>query len=113
MIDMNERLIQFVMKEEKGLEIKSPFPSITYDDAMSRYGVDIPDTRFDLELQDLSEFSKTSSFKVFKSAVEANGLVKAIVVEGASDKYSRKDIDKLEAFVKNYGARSEERRVGK
>src|SRR5699024_2070969 len=47
----------------------------------------------------------TSSFKVFKSAVEANGLVKAIVVEGASDKYSRKDIDKLEAFVKNYGAK--------
>ena len=105
MIDMNERLIQFVMKEVKGLEIKSPFPRITYDDAMSRYGVDKPDTRFDLELQDLSEFSKTSSFKVFKSAVEANGLVKAIVVEGASDKYSRKDIDKLEAFVKNYGAK--------
>src|SRR5699024_3239978 len=84
MIDMNERLIQFVMKEVTGREIQAPFPRITYDDAMSRDGVDKPDTRFDVELQELSEFSKTASLKVFKSAVGANGLVNAIVVEGAS-----------------------------
>lgn len=104
-IDMNERLIQFVMKSVKGLDISAPFPRITYDDAMAHYGVDKPDTRFGLELQDLSEFSKTADFKVFKSAVESGGSVKAIVVKDAASNYSRKDIDKLEAFVKNYGAK--------
>ena len=104
-IEMNERLIQYVMKTVKGLDISAPFPRITYDDSMARYGVDKPDTRFGLELQDLSEFSSTVDFKVFKAAVESGGSVKAIVVEGAAPDYSRKDIDKLEAFVKNYGAK--------
>lgn len=104
-IDMNERLIQYVMKTVKGLDIRAPFPRITYEDAMARYGVDKPDTRFDLELQNLNEFSSTADFKVFKAAVEAGGSVKAIVVPGAAPDYSRKDIDKLEAFVKNYGAK--------
>ncbi len=104
-IDMNERLIQYVMKTVKGLDIPAPFPRITYEDAMARYGVDKPDTRFGLELQNLNEFSNTADFKVFKAAVEAGGSVKAIVVPGAAPDYSRKDIDKLEAFVKNYGAK--------
>lgn len=104
-IDMNERLIQYVMKTVKGLDIPAPFPRITYEDAMARYGVDKPDTRFGLELQNLNEFSTTADFKVFKAAVEAGGSVKAIVVPGAAPDYSRKDIDKLEAFVKNYGAK--------
>lgn len=104
-IDMNERLIQYVMKTVKGLDIPAPFPRITYEDAMARYGVDKPDTRFGLELQNLNEFSSTADFKVFKAAVEAGGSVKAIVVPGAAPDYSRKDIDKLEAFVKNYGAK--------
>lgn len=104
-IDMNERLIQYVMKTVKGLDIPAPFPRITYEDAMARYGVDKPDTRFGLELQNLNEFSSTADFKVFKAAVEGGGSVKAIVVPGAAPDYSRKDIDKLEAFVKNYGAK--------
>lgn len=104
-IDMNERLIQYVMKTVKGLDIPAPFPRITYEDAMACYGVDKPDTRFGLELQNLNEFSSTADFKVFKAAVEAGGSVKAIVVPGAAPDYSRKDIDKLEAFVKNYGAK--------
>jgi aspartyl-tRNA synthetase, bacterial type len=104
-IDMNERLIQYVMKTVKGLDIPAPFPRITYEDAMARYGVDKPDTRFGLELQNLNEFSSTADFKVFKAAVEDGGSVKAIVVPGAAPDYSRKDIDKLEAFVKNYGAK--------
>ncbi|MEK4555000.1 aspartate--tRNA ligase [Jeotgalicoccus sp. FSL K6-3177] len=104
-IDMNERLIQYVMKAVKGLDIPAPFPRITYEDAMACYGVDKPDTRFGLELQNLNEFSSTADFKVFKAAVEAGGSVKAIVVPGAAPDYSRKDIDKLEAFVKNYGAK--------
>lgn len=104
-IDMNERLIQYVMKTVKGLDIKAPFPRLTYDDAMARYGVDKPDTRFGLELQDLSDFAQTVDFKVFKSAVESGGSVKAIVVKNAAADFSRKDIDKLEAFVKTYGAK--------
>lgn len=104
-IEMNERLIQHVMKTVKGLDIPAPFPRITFDDAMARYGVDKPDTRFGMELQDLTAFSESVDFKVFKSAVESGGSVKAIVVKDAASDYSRKDIDKLEAFVKNYGAK--------
>ena len=104
-IEMNERLIQHVMKTVKGLDIPAPFPRITFDDAMARYGVDKPDTRFGMELQDLTAFSESVDFKVFKSAVESGGSIKAIVVKDAASDYSRKDIDKLEAFVKNYGAK--------
>src|SRR5699024_2634886 len=104
-IEMNERLIQHVMKTVKGLDIPAPFPRITFDDAMARYGVDKPDTRFGMELKDLTAFSESVDFKVFKSAVESGGSVKAIVVKDAASDYSRKDIDKLEAFVKNCGAK--------
>lgn len=105
MIEMNERLIQFVMKKVKNIDVPAPFSRITYDEAMARYGVDKPDTRFALELQDISDFAKTSDFKVFSSAVESGGMVNALVLEGQAKNYSRKDIDKLEAFVKNYGAK--------
>ncbi|MFD2829582.1 aspartate--tRNA ligase [Corticicoccus populi] len=104
-IEMNERLIQHVMKEVKGLDVALPFPRMTYDDAMADYGVDKPDTRFELRLQDLSDFSHTVDFKVFKSTVENGGLVKALVLQGEAGNYSRKDIDKLESYVKTYGAK--------
>ncbi|HLR39527.1 MAG TPA: aspartate--tRNA ligase, partial [Jeotgalicoccus sp.] len=104
-IEMNERLISHVMKEVKGLDVQLPFPRMTYDTAMNEYGVDKPDTRFDMKLNDLSDFSKTVDFKVFKSTVENDGVVKAIVVKNQASEYSRKNIDELEAFVKNYGAK--------
>ena len=104
-IEMNERLISHVMKEVKGLDVQLPFPRMTYDTAMNEYGVDKPDTRFDMKLNDLSDFSKTVDFKVFKSTVENDGVVKAIVVKNQASEYSRKNIDQLEAFVKNYGAK--------
>lgn len=72
---------------------------------MNNYGVDKPDTRFDLKLQDVSDFAATVDFKVFKSTVENGGVVKSIVIKGEADNYSRKDIDKLEAFTKTYGAK--------
>ena len=78
---------------------------MTYDDAMLKYGVDKPDTRFGMELVELSEFSKDVDFKVFKSTVENGGIVKAIVVKDNADKYSRKDIEALEEYVKLYGAK--------
>lgn len=104
-IEMNERLISHVMKEVKGLDVQLPFPRMTYDTAMNEYGVDKPDTRFDMKLNDLSDFSKKVDFKVFKSTVENGGVVKAIVVKNQASEYSRKNIDQLEAFVKNYGAK--------
>ena len=104
-ITMMERMMGKVMKEVKGIELNAAFPRMTYDEAMSRYGSDKPDTRFGLELVDLSESVKSSGFKVFADAVSNGGQVKAINVSGAAEKYSRKDIDALTEFVKVYGAK--------
>ncbi|HWK24341.1 MAG TPA: aspartate--tRNA ligase [Ureibacillus sp.] len=104
-IGMNERLIQTVMKEAKGVDVQLPFQRMTYKEAMDRFGSDKPDVRFGLELVQLSEIVRDSAFKVFAQAVEAGGEVKAINVKGNADKYSRKDIDTLTEFVKIYGAK--------
>ncbi|PKR85191.1 aspartate--tRNA ligase [Heyndrickxia camelliae] len=102
---MTERMMSRLMKEVKGIDIVTPLPRLTYDEAMSRYGSDKPDTRFGLELVDVSELVKDSGFKVFSGAVSSGGQVKAINVKGAADKYSRKDIDGLTEFVSVYGAK--------
>ncbi|HJV17953.1 MAG TPA: aspartate--tRNA ligase [Bacillales bacterium] len=104
-IALMENMMGKVMNEVKGIEISAPFPRMTYDEAMSRYGSDKPDTRFGLELVDLSEIVKDSGFKVFSAAVENAGQVKAINVKEAAEKYSRKDIDALAEFVGRYGAK--------
>jgi len=104
-IGMNERLIQTVMKEAKGVDVQLPFQRMTYKEAMDRFGSDKPDVRFGLELVQLSEIVRDSAFKVFAQAVKAGGEVKAINVKGNADKYSRKDIDALTEFVKIYGAK--------
>lgn len=102
---MTERMMARVMKEVKGVDLTLPLPRLTYDEAMSRFGSDKPDTRFGLELVDLSETVKDAGFKVFKDAVAGGGKVSAINVSGFADKFSRKDIDKLTDFVKIYGAK--------
>ncbi|MGG3564584.1 aspartate--tRNA ligase [Neobacillus rhizosphaerae] len=102
---MMETMMSKLMKEVKGIDIPAAFPRMTYDEAMSRYGSDKPDTRFGLELVDLSEIVKDSGFKVFAAAVANGGQVKAINVKGAAEKYSRKDIDALTEFVAVYGAK--------
>ncbi|MBT2727134.1 aspartate--tRNA ligase [Bacillus sp. ISL-75] len=102
---MMEKMMTKLMKEVKGVDVPAAFPRMTYDEAMSRFGSDKPDTRFGLELVDLSEIVKDSGFKVFASAVANGGQVKAINVKGASEKYSRKDIDALTDFVAVYGAK--------
>ena len=99
--DITEGLIARVMKETKGIEVTLPFPRMNYDDAMALYGSDKPDTRFEMLLQDLTELVKGVDFKVFSEAP----AVKAIVVKGAADHYSRKDIDKLTEVAKQYGAK--------
>ena len=99
--DITEGLIARVMKETKGIEVTLPFPRMNYNDAMALYGSDKPDTRFEMLLQDLTELVKGVEFKVFSDAP----AVKAIVVKGAADHYSRKDIDKLTEVAKQYGAK--------
>lgn len=102
---MNEGMLKRIMKEVKGIDIVTPFPRMTYEEAMRDYGIDKPDTRFDMKLVTLNELASKMEFKVFKGAVESGGAVKAIVVKGASDKYSRKDIDALQEYAKIYGAK--------
>jgi len=102
---MMEKMMSQLMKTVKGVEVPHVFPRMTYDEAMSRFGSDKPDTRFGLELVDLSEIVKDSGFKVFAAAVAGGGQVKVINVKGAAEKYSRKDIDALTEFVAVYGAK--------
>lgn len=99
--DITEGMIAKVMKDTKGIDVTLPFPRMSYDDAMNNYGSDKPDTRFEMLLQDLTEVVKDVDFKVFSQAP----VVKAIIVKGNADKYSRKNIDKLTEFAKQFGAK--------
>ena len=99
--ELTEGLIAKVMKETKEITVSLPFPRISYDDAMNRYGSDKPDTRFEIELVDITAIAKRADFKVFTQA----SAIKAIVVKNLADRYSRKDIDKLTEFAKQFGAK--------
>ena len=104
-IEMNERLIQAVMKEVKGIDIPAPFQRMKYQEAMDRYGSDKPDVRFGLELVALNDIFDGCDFKVFADTVAQGKQVKSINIKGAADKYSRKDMDELTKFVGIYGAK--------
>ncbi|PKH08427.1 MULTISPECIES: aspartate--tRNA ligase [Planomicrobium] len=104
-LEMNERLMVQMMKEVKGIDIEPKFERMEYTEAMERFGSDKPDVRFGMELIDVSELVKDSSFKVFAGAVENGGQVKLINVKGQAANYSRKDIDALGEFAGRYGAK--------
>ncbi|MBU5251396.1 aspartate--tRNA ligase [Lysinibacillus capsici] len=104
-LEMNERLIQAVMKEVKGMDIPAPFQRMKYQEAMDRYGSDKPDVRFGLELVALNDIFEGCNFKVFADTVAKGKQVKSINIKGAADKYSRKDMDELTKFVGIYGAK--------
>lgn len=104
-MDMAEGFIKKLMKETINVEIDSPLPRMTFADAMNKYGTDKPDTRFGMLINDISQWAEKTDFAVFKSAVEAGGSVKAIVARNASEKYTRKKIDKLTEFAKGIGAK--------
>jgi len=103
--DLTEGLLKAVMKATKGIDLETPIPRITWNEAMARFGSDKPDIRFGMELQDLSDLMADTEFKVFSGAVANGGQVKGICVPGAADKYSRKDIDKIQDYVKRFGAK--------
>ncbi|API79608.1 aspartate--tRNA ligase [Staphylococcus argenteus] len=102
---MGEEMLKKVVKEVKGVEINDAFPRMTYKEAMRRFGSDKPDTRFDMELIDVSQLGRDMDFKVFRDTVENNGEIKAIVAKGAAEQYTRKDMDALTEFVNIYGAK--------
>ncbi|WP_374057041.1 aspartate--tRNA ligase [Rossellomorea sp. FM04394] len=104
-ISLVEDMMKKLMNDVKDVNVSLPIPRMTYDDAMSRYGSDKPDTRFGMELIDVSEIVKDSGFKVFAGAVANGGQVKLINVKGGASQYSRKDIDGLTEFVSRYGAK--------
>ncbi|MGO9736871.1 MAG: aspartate--tRNA ligase [Desulfomonilaceae bacterium] len=99
-----ETMIQGIFRELLGIELKAPFPTIPYCDAMARYGLDKPDVRFGLELTDITSAIRETGFGVFKNAVNSGGIVKAIKVEDGA-KLSRKDLDDLRDFAAVYGGK--------
>ena len=101
---ISEGMIKNLFQDVLEMEIEIPFPRITFADAVSRFGLDKPDTRFDLELKDISDIVKGSGFKVFSSVVEKGGIVKALNAKGCVD-FSRKEIDDLVEFVAVYRAK--------
>ncbi len=103
-LDVNERLLQFVFKEAIGVEVKLPLPRMTWNEAMERYGSDKPDTRFGMELFNVRDTVKDCGFSVFTGAINDGGVVYGINVEGQAE-MPRKKIDKLVEFAKGYGAK--------
>ena len=101
---LGENLVASVFKEVKNINIKLPLMRMKYDEAISKYGSDKPDLRFDMEINDVTDVFKNTNFGVFKTVIENNGIINAIVVKNVADKYSRKDLDKLTDYVKTYKA---------
>lgn len=104
-IEIQEGYLKRVFKELKGVELQMPFPRISYDEAMKRFGSDKPDTRFGFELCDITQLVADCEFKVFTDAIAAGGSVRGICITGGADAYTRKKIDKLTEAVKSYGAK--------
>jgi aspartyl-tRNA synthetase len=102
--DLLERLMSILFKQVLGLKLSIPFPRLSYQEAMDKYGCDKPDTRFGMELVDLSDAVKNSSFQVFSSALQSGGVVKAIAIPGAAE-FSRKQQDELVELAKHLGGK--------
>ena len=104
-IEVQEGYLKRVMKEVKGIDIETPFPRLSYDEAMERYGSDKPDTRFDIELVKLNDLFENCGFELFTKTLAEGGDIRGICVPGGAEEFSRKKIDKLVSEVKHYGAK--------
>ena len=104
-MSINEKLIAHIFKEILDIDIKLPLRRMPFDEAMDKYGVDKPDLRFGFLIHDVSSIFKNSGFKVFKDTVDAGNMVNAINIDGYQEKFTRKDITKLEEFAKTFGAK--------
>lgn len=104
-ITLNEELLKYVVEKVTGKTVKIPFKRITYKEAMDRYGSDKPDTRFDLEIVDISDIVEKSEFKVFSGAISKGGKVKGINIKNGNNHFSRRQIDDLVEKSKEFGAK--------
>ncbi len=104
-LSIGEEMVAKVLKEVKGIDVPLPLPRLTWHEAMEKYGIDKPDTRFGLELVNLNETVKGVDFAVFTNALQAGGHVKGINIKGQASNYSRKAIDKLTDIAKTYKAK--------
>ncbi len=104
-LEMVEGFVKRIFSDVLEIDIPLPLPRMTYKEAMERYGSDKPDTRYGMEITDLSDIVKDSGFGVFTGAIEAGGSVRAIVAKNATDTLTRKEIDKLTEYVKGIGAK--------
>ncbi len=104
-LEMTEGFISYLFKKVLDMDITLPIKRLTYKEAMERYGSDKPDTRFDMEIQDISDLVKDCGFGVFTSAIEAGGSVRAIVAKNGAKTLTRKEIDKLTEMVRGIGAK--------
>lgn len=104
-MDMAEGFVRKLMKDTLNIETPFPLPRLTFADAMNKYGSDKPDTRFDMLIEDISDWASKTDFAVFKNAALYGGSVKAIVAKNAASVYSRKKIDKLTEQAKGIGAK--------
>ena len=103
-MDVAEGLVCDIFDKVKNIKLKRPFMKMKYDDAIKFYGTDKPDLRFDMKINDITDIFKNNSANLFKNILDSNGIINAIVVKDANDKFSRKEIDKLTDFVKKYKA---------
>lgn len=103
--DLTEALLKTVVKETKGIELSEPFPVLSYDEAMNRFGSDKPDLRFGLELQNISDWAQMTDFKVFKETISQGGIVSALVISKGADRYSRKDLDQKAKDIETFNAK--------
>lgn len=103
-MSIGEGLISHVFKEVKGIDIELPLRRMTYNEAMKLYGCDKPDLRFDMLIQDITDLFVKTDVPFFKSTIENKGVINCIVAKNCASSYSRKELDKLTAFVKNYKA---------
>ncbi len=104
LLETIEKLVYEIFKRSLGIEIPLPFRKMPYKEAMEKYGTDKPDLRFGMEIKDVSEVFKNTEFKVFQTVLKSGGTIKGIKVEGKTD-FSRKDIDLLTSYIKDYGAK--------
>lgn len=103
-MQIQEGFLKRVMKEAKGIEISTPFPRLTFEEAMERYGSDKPDTRFGFELKNIKSECSGSEFKVFNDVIDKCGDIRGICIKGGAEHYTRKKTDKLAELIKSYGA---------
>ncbi len=103
-IELNENLVKHIFKKVKNIDLELPFNRMSFDEAMSKYGSDKPDLRYGFEIQDISDLSEFIDFNLFKDSVADGKKIKAINFNSLSEKYSRKQIDKLTSVVKGMGA---------